>query len=75
MHLCTTLKVFARHWGALAFGKRQDKSLWRGRKGKKDDKEKNLLSPPFQMPQENVKEIALLEITERFKTKLSSVIP
>lgn len=35
-------------------------------------KKKNLLFP-LQMPQENVKEIALLEITEKFKTKLSSV--
>lgn len=27
------------------------------------------------MPQENVKEIALVEITEEFKTKLASVTP
>ena len=44
-------------------------------KEKKMRNKKNLLSPPFQMPQENVNEIALLEITERFKTKLPSVIP
>lgn len=73
VHPCTTLTLFIRLWGVLTFGERPDKSLWRGTKGKQYDKEKKNLLFPLQMPQENVKEIALLEITEKFKTKLSSV--
>lgn len=42
-------------------------------KGKQYDKEKKIYFFPLQMPRGNVKEIALLEITEKFKTKLSSV--
>lgn len=69
-----SIHPFIRLKRVLTFGEWPDKSFWRGRSGKKMIK-KNPTFSPFQMPQENVKEIALLEITKKFKTKLSSVTP